>query len=242
MGLIHMSDAVGTREQLLEAAGRLFADTGFERTTIRDICEQVGANVAAVNYHFGDKARLYRAAVQLAYRSRAGEVPLPEWRVEDPPARRLYGMVRTLLERMLGQSEIPWQSRLLMREILRPTSAYEDVVREYFEPLLGLLQSLLDELVPAETSTVARRQLAFSVIGQCLFYRVSNAAVALMLPESERAEHFHLDALADHITRVTLAAAGCTTDFLQSPPTWPLPPRACSTHTSPNGIRGEGSS
>ena len=44
-----------TREKLLDVAGRIFADRGYRAATIREICLAAGANVAAVNYHFGDK-------------------------------------------------------------------------------------------------------------------------------------------------------------------------------------------
>ena len=43
-----------TRERLLKAAEALFAERGFKRVTVREICLAARANVAAVNYHFGD--------------------------------------------------------------------------------------------------------------------------------------------------------------------------------------------
>ena len=48
-----------TRQRLLEAAARLFAARGFTHVTVREICNAANANVAAVNYHFGDKLGLY---------------------------------------------------------------------------------------------------------------------------------------------------------------------------------------
>ncbi|MBI3492350.1 MAG: helix-turn-helix transcriptional regulator, partial [Acidobacteria bacterium] len=55
-----------TRDRLLRAAERLFADRGFKKVTVRDICRVARANVAAVNYHFGDKLGLYREVLQSA--------------------------------------------------------------------------------------------------------------------------------------------------------------------------------
>ena len=57
-----------TRMRLLDAAGAEFAANGFECARIRKICKRAGANVSAVNYHFGDKSELYVAAVLHAHR------------------------------------------------------------------------------------------------------------------------------------------------------------------------------
>src|SRR5215472_2401527 len=57
-----------TKTRLLEAAGEEFAEKGFEAARVRSICRRAGANLAAVNYHFGDKEQLYVAAVLEAHR------------------------------------------------------------------------------------------------------------------------------------------------------------------------------
>ena len=44
-----------TRERLVEVSARLFAERGFSKVTVREICQRAHANVAAVNYHFGGK-------------------------------------------------------------------------------------------------------------------------------------------------------------------------------------------
>ena len=105
------------RERLIEAAGQEFAARGFQATTIRDICRLANANIAAVNYYFGDKETLYLEAVELAHRSRAGEVPLPDWSDDVAAEERLCDFIRTLLTRMIGGERLPWQSRLMMREV-----------------------------------------------------------------------------------------------------------------------------
>src|SRR3989344_1490121 len=55
------SDGEDTRVRLLRAALQLFSERGFAQTSVRAIAEAAGTNVAAIAYHFGDKARLYTA-------------------------------------------------------------------------------------------------------------------------------------------------------------------------------------
>jgi len=56
-----------TRRRVLECACAIFADKGYRDTTIAEICRQAKANIAAVNYHFGDKETLYGEALQYAF-------------------------------------------------------------------------------------------------------------------------------------------------------------------------------
>jgi AcrR family transcriptional regulator len=58
-----------TREKLLEAAGPVFANRGYQAAKIREICEGAGGNVAAINYHFGDKLGLYTEVLQQSVRA-----------------------------------------------------------------------------------------------------------------------------------------------------------------------------
>ena len=57
-----MSDA--SRESILKEANRLFAEKGYEGTSIRELTEAAQVNVAAINYHFGSKQGLFEAVVK----------------------------------------------------------------------------------------------------------------------------------------------------------------------------------
>ena len=57
-----------SRLRLLDAGERLFAEHGFDGTSVRQITSEAGCNVAAVNYHFGGKAKLYLDVFRRALR------------------------------------------------------------------------------------------------------------------------------------------------------------------------------
>ena len=199
---------VEPRERILSAAGQEFAERGYEAATVRDICLAAGVNLAAVNYYFGDKQRLYIESVKHAHEQRAGQVPLPEWTAGTPPQRKLRDFVGNLLERMLGFGQPPWQVRLMMREVLHPTDACRELVEDYVRPRFTLLVSILDELVDGRLSQTELRRVALSIIGQCFLYRAAGDVVGMLVPREELESHHSLAPLADHVTGYALAALG----------------------------------
>ena len=52
-----------TKNKILDAAEQLFADKGFNGTSLREITGAAGVNLAAVNYHFGSKKELIKAVM-----------------------------------------------------------------------------------------------------------------------------------------------------------------------------------
>ena len=96
-----MNEHNDTRTRLLDAAGELFADKGFEGATIRDIIGRAGTNIAAVNYYFRDKEHLYIEAVKHAACGSDQEPQLPQWGPRTPPAEKLRDFIHMMVARML---------------------------------------------------------------------------------------------------------------------------------------------
>ena len=197
------SDLDTKRERIVDAAGELFAERGFDGTTVRDICEAANANVAAVNYYFGDKQRLYVEAVVRAHRWRMERVKLPEWTSETAPEQKLADFVKTFIRRVRSGPGDTWHTRLIMREIGNPSAACAELVQSSIRPQFEILLSILDELVPDETDTEKLRLTAFSIVGQCLFYHFADPVIRNLLSNDEY-KALEIDKLASHITQFSL--------------------------------------
>src|SRR6266436_8582572 len=118
-----------TRERLLETAGEVFAEHGFRDATIREICEKAKANVAAVNYHFGDKEELYAAV--FTYARSCAVAPFDEQVTPGIPAEeRLRVFVRAVLTRFFDEGRPAWLGKLLAREMIDPTKALDSLINE----------------------------------------------------------------------------------------------------------------
>ncbi len=201
-----MATLDATKTRLLEAAGEEFAEKGFAGATIRSICKRAEANVAAVNYYFGDKEQLYTQAVIEAHR--CGVPAWSESEIEEgPPAEQLRLFIHHFLSGVLAiNRESSWQHALMLREMIRPTSASATLVREVIRPKFERLKAIIRRLRP-DVDERRSNAIAFSVIGQCLQYRVGRM-VGERLIGPDRFEELDLNYLTEHISQFTLAALG----------------------------------
>jgi AcrR family transcriptional regulator len=196
-----------TKARLLEAAGEEFAEKGFDAARVRSICRKADANLAAVNYHFGDKEQLYRAALLEAHRC-GTKIPSDSAFADGSPAEQLRRYIDQFLGNVLeNRAEgSRWHYALMVREMLQPTSALEFIVRESIRPRFERLESILRAICP-EAEERRIHALAFSVIGQCLHYKMA-APVSERLIGTETYQTLDHAFLTDHIAGFCLAALG----------------------------------
>jgi AcrR family transcriptional regulator len=190
------------RQRLLEAAGDLFAEHGFHHATVRQICRRAGANLAAIKYHFGDKAGLYRE-VLIAAQGCAADRSEPA--SGGTPEQRLRQLVGVRLLRIFDASRPAWQARLLAREMVDPTPALDVLVSQQIRPRCQQLEALVRELLGPGASAGQVRLSALSIIGQCLFYYHARTILERLFPTQSYGDK-EIDRLADHITAFSLRA------------------------------------
>lgn len=239
------------RQRIIQAAGPIFAQKGFDGTTIREICRKAGVNVAAVNYHFGGKAELYRETVAAAHPAKFTQKPAQlSWPPGTPPQQKLRDFIRTMLERVLQIDPNSWQEELLLREVLNPTPVCHPMIRRHFQTGMELLGGICRELFSTEVPEDVLLRTMLSIVAQCVYYRTARKLLELVLGPQRFRRIADLEALVDHITRFSLAALGYAPPLAgekPSPekpiPAWKvdpeltaqLPPSA-SAEGSPGGI------
>ncbi len=193
------SDHPATRQRLLEAAGEVFAEGGYRATTVRAICRHAGANIAAVNYHFGDKRALYVAVVRFAHSCAGDRHPLDLAALRRlRPQPRLHAFVHAFLMRLLDQGRPAWHGKLMAREMVEPGSALDELVEKAIRPQYLLLASIVTGLVGA-LDEVEMRRACTSVVSQCLFYHHARPVLVRLFP-ALRLDQDEIEALSAHIT------------------------------------------
>ena len=153
-----------TRQRILEAAAHLFAERGFKKVTIRDICRSAHANVAAVNYHFGDKFGLYREVLEMAIRVMQ-ETNEAGWLAggDGSPEEKLRAFIRVFLKRLTCRGTDTWLHRLMARELSDPTPALDAIVSSAVRPRFDYLCALVGELLRRRPTDERVRDCAASI-------------------------------------------------------------------------------
>ena len=213
------AEARETHERILDAAQKLFAEKGLDATSVRDITAEADCNVAAVNYHFGGKDKLYVEAF------RAMLAPLRDQRMammdelmrRDPaPTLEEYlagfaeGFLEPLVDESLGRRFMLFVSREISDQKL-PTGFFLD---EFIRPLITRAMASLDRAGVALTPEQSFYCI-FSLIGQ-LLHAVKGHHMSERLGQTETLG-FDLEAFIDHFVRFSAAGIrACAVDETDS--------------------------
>jgi len=194
-----------TAKSLLAAASDVFATKGYRDATIAEICERAKANIAAVNYHFGDKETLYTEAWRHSFSESLKAHP-PDGGVSDaaPPEERLRGQVVALLRRIADEDNREFF--IVQKELANPTGLLNKVMRVELRPLHEKMETLVRELLGPRTSDMQVRFCAISIISQCI-----NPMVAIKSRKEKREDKDSppgvddIEAYSRHVVQFSLA-------------------------------------
>jgi hypothetical protein len=124
-----------------------------------------------------------------------------------PTAEKLRQFIRILLAHLMDKTRPAWHTPMIMREMVQPTQACVDWVRDYIKPSAAVLHQILADLLPPDTPRWKQFMVAFSIVGQCLYY-LQNRPVAKLLVGDDDFQWFDEERIAAHIAQFSLAALG----------------------------------
>ncbi len=155
-----------TQRRIIEAAGEIFAESGYEHATIRAICDRASVNVAAINYHFGGKKNLYLAVLKFWRANAFEKYPFdPTDFSTGTPEERLRTFVRTLLFRVLDEGEGSLFVRLMARELIQPTGELDVLVEETMRPFFTFLSTTVGQFFPTPPPEMTVNLCCLSIVG-----------------------------------------------------------------------------
>ena len=193
-----------TREKLLDTAGRIFADRGYQAATVREICDAAGENVAAIHYHFGDKLGLYTQVVQQSMQAAEIEGIRNALNLNSPPQDILRAVIRARLRSIERGDRPDWHIRILIHEMAQPTPVLRQLINEVGTPLFQRLLKLIGAMIGLPPEDDKTRMCALSVMGQILAYVFATPLLAGVWPELKMTPE-QMDRIADHIADFSLS-------------------------------------
>jgi AcrR family transcriptional regulator len=195
-------DGKETRLKLLNAAGEVFAQKGYRDAKVVDICKRAGANVAAVNYYFGDKKNLYREV----WRHTLGNSEIAAFfeSAVGSPQDRLREYIQVLIHNFASKGNVGRFSRLYLMEIVNPTGLIQAAWHETIEPQRRKLHDILREIIGPGAEELTIRFCELSIVNQCrMFVTIKRSDVEYMLGQPIGPKL--INRLADHIADFSIS-------------------------------------
>ncbi len=213
-------EAHETHERILEAAQKFFAEKGFDATSVRDITTEAECNVAAVNYHFGGKDKLYLESFRAMLGAlRDQRLAMLDELMRRDPTPTLEEFLATFAEGFLDPLVDESRGRRFLvfvsREMLDPRLPAAAFLEEFIHPLVNRMMEALARVGPPMPPEAAL-PCVLSIIGQLLHALKAHHVLAqLDLPEPMS---FDLTGFLEHFVRFSAGGIrACALDETSTP-------------------------
>jgi AcrR family transcriptional regulator len=200
-----------TRERILNNAEALFAQKGFRAVSIREITKAAQCNLAAVNYHFGNKKNLYLEVflsrwVPRARKVRANFRKTLASSAPLTPDAVVRSLAQAFLEGPLTDEERFRHSQLMTRELAQPSAAFDQVAEKVMRPFFKELTDLLQPFLIDESEEERLLLNIFSIFGMVLYFNFARVAVSRITGRQYDADF--KARLVEQITQFSLTGMG----------------------------------
>jgi AcrR family transcriptional regulator len=190
-----------TRTRLIDTATEIFAERGYQAATTRNICIRARANLAAVNYHFGDKLGLYKAALKSVIgrqESRLAQRALSTL----PPKRALRSFIEAMFDG--ADDTLDQYARLMAHELTEPTPGLSLVVNQLVAPRARVLGAIVARLTAGSATSLETRLAVHSIMAQVYHYMHARPVIKMLWPRW-RLNSAARRRIVEHVTAFSLA-------------------------------------
>lgn len=196
---------VNTKDSLLAAAIEVFADKGFAAATVRDICGKAGANVAAVNYHYGGKDALYMAVLEVVFPS---DAYTPSGSPDMDPEERLQLYLRNLVNEIYkrGEDMVTDRWAIFLREMAKPSKNLDFIVERQVQPRADELREIVTDILGPDSPDHILAFTASSVWILLLDHLLTQPILDRLTPKRPAITMANMDIFIDHV--LTFALGG----------------------------------
>ncbi|MCK4729521.1 MAG: CerR family C-terminal domain-containing protein [Desulfobacterales bacterium] len=171
-----------TKERLLNEAEGLFAQKGYDAVSVREITTAANCNLAAVNYHFGNKQNLYLEVFRARWVPRA-RLLQEHFRKSlaaqgsPSPTAVAKALAEAFLVGPLSDKERHRHHQLMVRELGQPTEAFELVADQVMRPFFKGLADMLRPVMPEGLGEERLILNILSIFAMVLYFNFARVAV-----------------------------------------------------------------
>jgi len=160
-----------TRAALLRAATRLFAERGFDGTSLREVAQAAEVNLAMVSYHFSGKEGLYSACIEAYGQAElhAAKTHLSGPISKDTFKKQLIAYCEEVILLHLAQPDV---AQIIYRELDRGTPTTERIFRETF---IEGIETIVRQMKAGQKAGIIRKDTDPLNIAGLLFGAVHHA-------------------------------------------------------------------
>jgi AcrR family transcriptional regulator len=171
-----------TKERILDTAEILFAQKGYQAVSVREITSAAQCNLAAVNYHFGNKENLYLEVFRSRWVPRAQRLheSFRKYLASQDSlseATVVRALAKAFVDGPLSDDERLRHSQLMTREMTQPTKAFEHVAEQVIQPFFKEVVERLDSVSPNKVGEEEMLLNIFSVFAMALYFSFARVAV-----------------------------------------------------------------
>ena len=186
-----------TRNKILSAGIKVFAEKGYKDATVREICKEAGtANINSINYYFRSKERLYREILEIIF-SEYDKFDLQDWEQKSPQEQfkeMILNFCRVLYKNNTFSSDI---TAIFVNEMTRPTPFLVDFVDQYNRPRVKQHLKMFKGLLGEDASEDMARDCLVSVSGQLLYYSFAWPVFSRLFPDYSANKSYEM--WAEHV-------------------------------------------